>query len=777
MSASLEQGALGPESKSPESVAILYTNWRGETAVRRIVPGSEHPGLGALWLGESEWHPGIQWLLAARDVEKNAHRVFALSGIKAWGQAAVDAALSASAPASGAERMTAGEVTPNKGFKPGDLVRRTHVEWLVGMYPAFGETAYVQRVGGEYLYFTPEQDGLGENLFTLVTPAPATPPGVPDSLRALSEAFAETACCASCTTPLDCYQGKPCRLEPAGSRSGVVDHEFKSHPDVFWPAARGEKTFEYRRDDRGGYDVGQTVRLHCYDLTRGYHAVPPLERRITNILRGGEFELPQGYCILSLAPLDAQPAGQSELPILRVVVEVYPDRTDTRLTFGDRIRPEPGVKAVEQAISALQAEFDGRNACPAIKSSKRSPQETWISVSALQPQQKAMLGRWSQGAPNEDGSPHFYWQQCSGRYFDFQGERHWCLDGHRFEGAPFYGESPTHALIIAEPPPHGSWGNQVGQSEDDVERCIACDKPLKAGELVLPDAEGGTIHTACCGPERESYTGADGGPLGPNDPIPQGYVYEPGPSRPVVVCNGDPAGQSAGQAGDAGADARTVLTEACKPWEHYTGEPPDDGSPLSGVFVAGMVYTERLLAKLLDVAHYEGGDGSEDFDNDATQTLRNILTGAGLWDADENRAVKPAPDSTRTGDEGTEKRLQELFERCVAEASRATDKTVGEVCRWYVEQALAARPAAPRPIAEAPKDGTEIWAWLYDSGVRKLRWWSAEEICEEEGRGTPDAYQAGFYEVADRTEWWNPAWWFPADRLPAPPSSSGQGGR
>lgn len=85
--------------------------------------------------------------------------------------------------------------------------------------------------------------------------------------------------------------------------------------------------------------------------------------------------------------------------------------------------------------------------------------------------------------------------------------------------------------------------------------------------------------------------------------------------------------------------AGEVLKEACKPWEHYTGEPPDDGSPLSGVFVAGMVYTERLLAKLLDVTHYEGGDGSEDFDSDATQTLRNILAGAGLWDKDENTAA------------------------------------------------------------------------------------------------------------------------------------------
>ena len=109
--------------------------------------------------------------------------------------------------------------------------------------------------------------------------------------------------------------------------------------------------------------------------------------------------------------------------------------------------------------------------------------------------------------------------------------------------------------------------------------------------------------------------------------------------KALVARPATPAPRTDSDEGRAGA----ILAEACKPWEHYSGEPPDDGSPLSGVFVAGMVYTERLLAKLLDVAHYEGGDGSEDFDNDATQTLRNILIGAGLWDADENRSATPAP--------------------------------------------------------------------------------------------------------------------------------------
>jgi len=86
-----------------------------------------------------------------------------------------------------------------------------------------------------------------------------------------------------------------------------VDHEFKSHPDVFWPAARGQKLFEFRRDDRpGGFHVGQTVRIRCWlPLTNAYLDTPPLDRVITNILRGGEFGLQEGYCVLGLKPLDA----------------------------------------------------------------------------------------------------------------------------------------------------------------------------------------------------------------------------------------------------------------------------------------------------------------------------------------------------------------------------------------------------------------------------------------------------------------------------------------
>ncbi len=60
-----------------EVVAIVYTNYRGETAERQIVPQK-------LWFGSTEYHPEKQWLLDAFDVDKNAERTFAVKDIENW---------------------------------------------------------------------------------------------------------------------------------------------------------------------------------------------------------------------------------------------------------------------------------------------------------------------------------------------------------------------------------------------------------------------------------------------------------------------------------------------------------------------------------------------------------------------------------------------------------------------------------------------------------------------------------------------------------------------
>jgi hypothetical protein len=53
------------------SVQMTYTNWRGETSRRAIIP--RH-----VWFGSTDWHPEPQWLLKAIDTEKGEMRDFAL---------------------------------------------------------------------------------------------------------------------------------------------------------------------------------------------------------------------------------------------------------------------------------------------------------------------------------------------------------------------------------------------------------------------------------------------------------------------------------------------------------------------------------------------------------------------------------------------------------------------------------------------------------------------------------------------------------------------------
>jgi len=59
-----------------KTVTIVYTNYKGVTGTRRIVPIE-------ILFGHNEWHTEDQWLMRALDLEKNAERTFALKDIKA----------------------------------------------------------------------------------------------------------------------------------------------------------------------------------------------------------------------------------------------------------------------------------------------------------------------------------------------------------------------------------------------------------------------------------------------------------------------------------------------------------------------------------------------------------------------------------------------------------------------------------------------------------------------------------------------------------------------
>lgn len=78
-------------------------------------------------------------------------------------------------------------------------------------------------------------------------------------------------------------------------------HELKTHPSVFEDVLYERKTFEYRFNDRN-YMVGDTLKLMCYDPgTQSYvRKYPALFFKVTYIIHGGNFGIPEGYCIMSI---------------------------------------------------------------------------------------------------------------------------------------------------------------------------------------------------------------------------------------------------------------------------------------------------------------------------------------------------------------------------------------------------------------------------------------------------------------------------------------------
>lgn len=63
--------------RNPEEVCFEYTNYRGRTATRRVIPIT-------IFFGSYQNHYHPQWVLRARDVEHNVDYDFALRDIANW---------------------------------------------------------------------------------------------------------------------------------------------------------------------------------------------------------------------------------------------------------------------------------------------------------------------------------------------------------------------------------------------------------------------------------------------------------------------------------------------------------------------------------------------------------------------------------------------------------------------------------------------------------------------------------------------------------------------
>lgn len=112
----------------PEPITLTYTNWRGETAARTLIPLY-------VWFGATEWHPSPQWLLRATDTAKAAERDFALKDFGASSSEAEKNGVGIGmAVAAGiimsvwGDTVHAGEILTAAGFHSADDLRAAGVE-------------------------------------------------------------------------------------------------------------------------------------------------------------------------------------------------------------------------------------------------------------------------------------------------------------------------------------------------------------------------------------------------------------------------------------------------------------------------------------------------------------------------------------------------------------------------------------------------------------------------------------------------------------------------
>lgn len=85
-----------------------------------------------------------------------------------------------------------------------------------------------------------------------------------------------------------------------------VIHELKTWPEFFREISEGRKSFECRKDDRD-YHVGDTLYLREFDPVFGVYTGQMEVAKVTYIMRGGQFGLEAGYCVMSLNVTSVRP--------------------------------------------------------------------------------------------------------------------------------------------------------------------------------------------------------------------------------------------------------------------------------------------------------------------------------------------------------------------------------------------------------------------------------------------------------------------------------------
>lgn len=83
--------------------------------------------------------------------------------------------------------------------------------------------------------------------------------------------------------------------------STASEHDLKCWPEPYDAIERGDKRYEYRKDDRG-FLVGDVLVLRRFVPHTNKFSGRWMRKRVTWISRGPDWGIPDGYCVMSIAP-------------------------------------------------------------------------------------------------------------------------------------------------------------------------------------------------------------------------------------------------------------------------------------------------------------------------------------------------------------------------------------------------------------------------------------------------------------------------------------------
>lgn len=94
--------------------------------------------------------------------------------------------------------------------------------------------------------------------------------------------------------------------KPLDDKIKFKTHELKTWPEYFDAIAKGDKTFDVRKNDRG-FQIGDVLILKQWDNTKNEYTGSEITTKVTYVLKGGQFGIEEGYCVLGIKIISPQP--------------------------------------------------------------------------------------------------------------------------------------------------------------------------------------------------------------------------------------------------------------------------------------------------------------------------------------------------------------------------------------------------------------------------------------------------------------------------------------